>query len=78
MTPNPTDGQMMVSFSSPLRGVLTLGVRTVAGTEILLQTHQKTTDTFQQPLDLKYAPSGVYFVEVRLGEAVFRRRVVKQ
>jgi PKD repeat protein len=78
VTPNPSDGQMMVSFSSPLRGVLTLGVRTVAGTEIVQQTHQKTTDTFQQPLDLKYAPSGVYFVEVRLGEAVFRRRIVKQ
>ncbi len=78
VTPNPSDGQMMVIFNSPLRGVLTLGVRTVAGTEIVQQTHQKTTDTFQQPLDLKYAPSGVYFVEVRLGEAVFRRRVVKQ
>lgn len=78
VTPNPSYGQMMISFSSPLRGTLTLGVRTVAGTEIVQQTHQKTTDTFQQSIDLKYAPSGVYFVEVRLGEAVFRRRVVKQ
>lgn len=78
VSPNPSDGQMMVSFSSPLRGALTLGVRSVAGTELIRQTHQKTTDIFQQGLDLRNAPSGVYFVEVRLGEAVFRRRVVKQ
>ena len=78
VTPNPTDGQMTVSFSSPLRGALTLGVRTVNGAELLRQNHQKTTDTFQQSLDLKTAPGGVYFVEIRIGDEVFRKRVVKQ
>ncbi|WP_461148338.1 T9SS type A sorting domain-containing protein [Spirosoma pulveris] len=38
----------------------------------------KTTDLFQQTLDIKTAPPGVYFVEVRIGEQVFRRRIVKQ
>ncbi len=78
VTPNPSDGQMMVLFSGPQRGALTLGVRTVNGAEIIQQKHQKTTDTFQQPLDLKNAPGGVYFVEVRMGEQVFRKRVLKQ
>lgn len=78
VTPNPTDGQMMVLFNGPQRGALTLGVRNLNGVELTRQNHQKTADLFQQPLDLKTAPAGVYFVEVRIGEQVFRRRVVKQ
>ena len=78
ITPNPSDGQMMVSFSSPLRGALTLGVRNLNGTELIRQSHQKNSDTFQQPLDLQSAPGGIYFVEIRMGDQVFRKRVVKQ
>ncbi|WP_461126898.1 T9SS type A sorting domain-containing protein [Spirosoma aerophilum] len=29
-------------------------------------------------MDIKTAPPGVYFVEVRIGEDVFRKRIVKQ
>lgn len=78
ITPNPSDGQMMVSFNGPQRGALTLGVRNINGLELIQQKHQKTMDLFQQPLDLKSSPGGVYFVEVRIGEQVFRKRVVKQ
>lgn len=78
VTPNPNDGQMTVSFSSPARGALTLGVRNINGVELLRQNHQKTTDLFQQTFDLKTEPGGVYFVEVRIGEDVFRKRVLKQ
>ena len=69
---------MMVLFSGPQRGTLTLGVRSITGVELMKQSHQKTSDTFQQTLDIKAAPPGVYFVEVRIGEDVFRKRVVKQ
>ena len=77
VSPNPSDGQMMVSFSGQQRGALTLGVRNVNGVELFQQKHQKTTDIFQQPLDMKLSPAGVYFVEVRIGEQVFRKRIVK-
>ena len=78
VTPNPSDGQMMVSFSGPQRGALTLGIRTINGVELMQQKHQKTTDLFQHPLDMKASPGGVYFVEVRIGEQVFRKRIIKQ
>lgn len=78
VTPNPSDGQMMVSLSGPQRGALTLSVRGLNGGEVVRQKHQKTTDTWQQALDLRNAPGGMYFVEVQIGEATFRRRVVKQ
>ena len=78
ITPNPSDGQMMVSFTGTQRGALTLAVRNLTGIEVVQQKYQKTTDTFQQALDLKTAPGGVYFVEIRIGEEVFRTRVVKQ
>ncbi|GAB4045974.1 M43 family zinc metalloprotease [Spirosoma litoris] len=78
VNPNPSDGQMNISFSSALRGALVLGIRTVTGSELVRQNHQKTTDTFEQTLDLRTAPPGVYFVEISIGEQVFRKRVVKQ
>ncbi len=78
VTPNPSDGQMTVSFSNSQRGTLTLGIRTVNGTELMQQKYQKTTDLFQQPLDLRASPGGVYFVEIRIGEQVFRKRIIKQ
>ena len=78
ITPNPSDGQMMVSFSHPQRGALTLGVRNINGLELIQEKHQKTADTFLQPLDLKSAPGGIYFVEIRMGDEVFRKRIVKQ
>ncbi|GAB3889256.1 hypothetical protein GCM10028825_23550 [Spirosoma agri] len=77
VTPNPSDGLMTVSFSSPLRGALTLAVRNLNGVEIVRQAHQKTTDTFEQSLNLQSASGGVYFVEVRIGEQIFRKRVIK-
>ncbi|GAB4021053.1 hypothetical protein GCM10028773_28390 [Spirosoma koreense] len=78
ISPNPSDGQMTVTFSGTQRGALTLGVRNVNGVEVMQQKYQKTTDVFQQSLDMKSSPSGVYFVEVRIGEQVFRKRIVKQ
>jgi PKD repeat protein len=77
VTPNPSDGQMTVSFSSPLKGALVLAVRNLNGVEIVRQAHQKTADTFEQSLNLQSASGGVYFVEVRIGDQVFRKRVVK-
>ncbi|WP_338874880.1 T9SS type A sorting domain-containing protein [Spirosoma sp. SC4-14] len=77
ITPNPSDGQMQVSFTSPLRGALTLAIRNLNGAEIVRQTHQKNTDTFEQSLNLQSVAGGVYFVEVRIGDQVFRKRVVK-
>ncbi|UFH56090.1 M43 family zinc metalloprotease [Spirosoma sp. KNUC1025] len=78
VTPNPSDGQMTVYFSGPQRGTLTLGIRSISGVELMQQKYQKTSDTFQQPFDMKSSPGGVYFVEVRIGEQVFRKRIVKQ
>lgn len=77
ITPNPSDGQMKVSFSSQLRGALTLAVRNLNGVEIVRQNHQKSTETFEQTLNLQSSASGIYFVEIRIGDQVFRKRVVK-
>ena len=78
VTPNPSDGLVNVSLSGPQRGNLTISVLNLSGRQMLQQKHQKTTDTFQQSLDIRSASGGVYFVEVRIGEQVFRKRIVKQ
>ncbi len=78
VSPNPSDGPVTVSFSSTQRGALTLTVRSLTGAPVVRQRHQKTTDQFQQPLDLRTMPGGVYFVEVQIGDDTYRKRVVKQ
>ena len=78
ITPNPSDGLMVVTLTNPQRGAVTLTVRSLTGAELLRQKAQKTTDLFQQPLDLRTAPGGLYIIELKLGDEVFRRRVLKQ
>ena len=78
VSPNPSDGQMMVSLTNPQRGAVTLTVRSLTGAELFRQKAQKTTDAFQQSIDLRTAPGGMYIIEVKLGDDVFRRRVLKQ
>ncbi|WP_266364445.1 M43 family zinc metalloprotease [Tellurirhabdus rosea] len=77
VTPNPSDGQVEVSLSNTQRGTLNLGIRNLKGQEIIRETHQKTADEFRRGLDLRQYPAGTYWVEVRLGEKVYRRRIVK-
>ncbi|MBC7569624.1 MAG: PKD domain-containing protein [Spirosoma sp.] len=78
VSPNPSDGQMVVTLTNPQRGAVTLTVRSLTGAELFRQKAQKTTDTFQQPIDLRTAPGGMYIIEVKLGDETLRRRVLKQ
>ncbi len=78
VSPNPTDGQMLVSLNSPQRGALTLLVRGLNGAEVVRQKHQKNAELFQQSLDLRTSPGGMYIVEVQIDGVTFRQRVVKQ
>lgn len=77
VSPNPSDGLTAVSFRNPSRGILTLSVRNVAGVEVLKQQYQKTDDGFEQTLDLRTMPGGLYIIEIRVGEQVVRKKVVK-
>jgi hypothetical protein len=77
VSPNPTDGQITVTFAGPQQGPLTLAIRNVSGVELLLQNHRKTGNLFQQLVDLKSVPVGIYFVEIRIGEQGFRKRILK-
>jgi PKD repeat protein len=77
VSPNPSDGLTAVSFRNTSRGILTLSVRNVAGVEVLKQQYQKTDDGFEQTLDLRTMPGGLYLVEVRIGSQVVRKKVVK-
>ncbi len=77
VSPNPSDGLTAVSFRNTSRGILTLSVRNVAGVEVLKQQYQKTDDGFEQTLDLRTMPGGLYIIEIRVGEQVVRKKVVK-
>jgi len=78
VSPNPSDGQMVVSLTNSQRGAVTLTIRSLTGAELFRQKAQKVADTFQQPIDLRTAPGGMYIIEVKLGDETLRRRVLKQ
>ena len=78
VSPNPSEGPTMVSLSSPQTGLLTLSVRSLSGAEVIRQKHQKNAELFQQPLDLRTAPAGLYVLEVQVDGVIFRRKLLKQ
>ena len=78
VSPNPSEGPLTVSLDSPQRGSLTLSVRSLSGAEVIRQKHQKNTDLFRQPLDLRTAPTGLYVLEVQVDGVTFRRKLLKQ
>ncbi|GAB3272097.1 hypothetical protein GCM10027347_43580 [Larkinella harenae] len=78
ITPNPSDGLAKLTFRNRARGLLTVSIRNVAGVEIQKQQFQKSDDGFERTLDLRTAPSGMYLIEVRIGDQVVRKKIVKQ
>ncbi|WP_128544392.1 M43 family zinc metalloprotease [Larkinella soli] len=77
VSPNPNFGQTTVTFRNSQRGTLTLSLRSAAGIEVLKQQYQKTEDAFERSLDLRTLPAGLYLVEVRIGEQVVRKKILK-
>jgi len=78
VSPNPSDGPLTVSLTGPQRGLLILSVRSLTGAEIIRQKYQKNADVFQQPLDLRTAPAGLYVLELQVDGITFRRKLLKQ
>ena len=78
VTPNPSEGPVQVALTSPNRGTLTLSVRGMNGAELIRQKHPKNADLFQQSLDLRTAPAGLYILEVQVDGVTFRRKLLKE
>ena len=78
VTPNPSEGPLQVALTSPNRGTLTLSVRGMNGAELIRQKHPKNADLFQQSLDLRTAPAGLYILEVQVDGVTFRRKLLKE
>ena len=78
VTPNPSEGPIQVALTSPERGTLTLSVRSLTGVELIRQKHVKNADLFQQSLDLRMAPAGLYILEVQVDGVTFRRKLLKE
>jgi len=77
VTPNPTEGTATVSVLNRLRGEVTIRVRNLKGIEVLRQQHTKTDDAFERSLELGTMPAGTYLIELRIGDQVQRRKILK-
>jgi hypothetical protein len=71
--PNPTSGQLRVSFTSPLQKA-TIALLNAGGS--ILQ--QRIQSGGQVEMDISSLPAGVYILRVQQGTNVFMYKVVKQ
>ena len=77
LSPNPTADFVLINLHSDYKGEGTVRLYSLTGVPLSTQTFQKTAEQHAQPLSLQDLPSGLYLVEIRLGEAYHRSRVLK-
>lgn len=75
--PNPSSGIVSVSLSNALKGRGTIGVFSVNGTRVQQTEIEKSQDTVVFPLDISALSSGLYLLEIRIGEERAVKRLVK-
>ena len=78
MFPNPSTELISVNFQDELKDQVYINIFDVFGKEVTTKQYSKTTDSFGATLDLKFLKRGMYVVEVRLGQQVSRRRIVRE
>lgn len=74
ISPNPTDGHLIVDVNGAYRGAVEFNLRDTSGRTIRTVRSVKTSDHLSQPLDLQSLSSGMYSLGVQQGD---RRQVIK-
>ncbi|MBL7858364.1 MAG: PKD domain-containing protein [Cyclobacteriaceae bacterium] len=76
--PNPGNGNLTIALDNPYRGAITTTVYTMmgstAGNPVVFQ---KTTEKVTHAIDATALKSGVYIVQVKLGERVVMKKWIK-
>lgn len=78
ISPNPTNGYVEVSLKTSTQGLVNVVVYNVNGVVSLSKQYDKVSDEEKYALDIRNLPSGLYLVEIQLGEAKARKRIIKQ
>ena len=74
--PVPNNGKFIVSITLPSQEVCAIRVMSNLGVQIFVLRNIPVNGHFEQPVDLGYVPSGVYFVEIKGDKSQIIRKVV--
>lgn len=73
--PNPTNGNVTITFNSAIKGKTTIKVVSLLGEEVYNETFTRTNSSYK--LDLSNYQNGVYLVQIISGDATVTKRIVK-
>ena len=76
--PNPTDGELQISFERVPKVVVEIQIRSLKG-EILLTQHinKYPGQSWRHNLNLSDLPKGIYFLELIINPDIITRKVIK-
>ncbi len=77
MSPNPTDGLVVIAVDNDWRGPVGVNVYNMNGVAIRRETFVKQADKATHEVSIRQVPSGLYIVEVSNGEQSVRQRILK-
>jgi len=74
--PNPASSFVRLHLDNSYRGDVSIRLFNILGQEVSQTLVSKTDRLFAQPLVLNHLPPGPYFVQVQMGQSVFRGKLV--
>ena len=78
VTPNPTQGRILVVFENKSLEEVQLTLFDALGKMVWSAKERLVSNVFQKEMDLGNLPSGVYFLKIQTQDSIVGRRVMKQ
>lgn len=74
--PNPTKGEVNISFSTASSADVMISVSSLSGQLISSESYSNTNGQFDRSIDLSGLPKGVYLLQVQSGDDISVRRLI--
>lgn len=75
--PNPTNGVIQLKFETKEKGNLNVIVYDSAGNKVYLEEQNNFIGTYNNSIDISRQPSGTFFLQIKLGNKSYSKKLVK-
>jgi hypothetical protein len=76
--PNPTNGKTLISYPSTQQGIAEITLYSIEGIKREVVEIKSFVGNNTHELDLSEVKPGVYWLEIRMGDKVFKNKLIKQ
>jgi PKD repeat protein len=74
--PNPTSGKFRLAFSNAMLGPVEVAIYNAVGSKVFVASGRKWGMDFEEEIDLRHLPDGVYIASLTMNNLTVRKRVV--